>query len=682
MEDALKLWEKVNPDVRAAYSSLVHDERPKRGRVCPRGYTRNDDIDNPIPEIQRLLLEELFEVRYRKSRSLRVSLAKIKPIFDVFEQKLPAAGGYAMIFKRLEKDLGLVATQKKHISARHKMFKEVVAQTGKHPSTKDLKAEYAKIKYAEKKRDLDAARKEQVKAQNAMARQARIAKISGKKLVKDTVKKETIPRKSCDNPAVDAYLKGVTNNVGMEEQMDLYIEAMKEAEGRPVAFLPTPKQYQFLAASEDFVLYGGAAGGGKSYAILFDAVRYAHMKGYRGVIIRRSMPELRELIDISREIYPAMFGKANTKYNSSEKTWRFPSGAILEFGFLDNPADKYQYQGKQYAWVGFDELGLQATPEGFDYLKSRLRTTLPIKPSIRCTANPGSLWVKERFIDPAPPNTTFRDKVGLTYRFIPSLISDNPYMYQNGEGQYVKMLSSMSEVERRQLLEGDWTVSDDSAFPEFKVSTHVIPGDTFIPKHWNRFAGIDYGFNDNAAVVWCAVNPENGQIVVYKEFAQRGLHGFDFAQAIMHEEQEELVNVDHVVDHTIWNVTGQIGPTIGMDMQRAGLRMRRADKNRTAGKGQIHARLANMPHTDIPGIVILDSCPKLIRELQSLKRAEKTASQEIEDIKQTRLNGNHNDLYDAIRYALMSRPRTMTSQDRYLASKTESRWGSINQMFS
>ena len=676
MEEALELWEKINPNVREAYSGLIHNVRPKRGLHVPRGYERRDSEDHPIPAIQRLFIEELYEVRWKKSRSLRVSLDKIALIMKTYEQTLPGPQGYVKIFQRLEKGLGLAATQAEYISARHKMFEEVKAKTGKHPDTKDLKKEYAKLKYDEKARELEALRKTETSTKKAMAKTARKAGISGKKLT-DDIKKECKVKQVTKNPAVDAYLQAVATGACKEELMKLYQAAMVEAEGRPVAFLPTPKQYEFLASNEDFVLYGGAAGGGKSYAILFDAVRYAHMKGYRGVIIRRSMPELRELIDISRELYPSMFSGA--RYNTQEKTWRFPSGAILEFGFLDNPADKYQYQGKQYAWIGFDELGLQATPEGFDYLKSRLRTTLPIKPTIRCTANPGSLWVKERFIDPAPPDTTFRDHVGLTYRFIPSLVSDNPYIYQEGKGQYVKMLSSMSEVERRQLLEGDWTVSDDSAFPEFRLQTHVVSGDTFVPKHWNRFAGIDYGYSDNAAVVWCAVNPENGQIVVYKEFTKSGLHGREFALAIMENEATELVKVDHVVDWQVWAVTGHTGPTIGQSMQRAGLRMRKADKNRVGGKEQIHARLAPM-RNDEPGLVVLDSCPKLIRELTSLKRGDKETT--AEDIKQTRLNGNHNDLYDALRYALMSRPRTMTQQDRYLASKQESRWADVNRMFS
>lgn len=678
MEEALSTWENVCPEVRANYSKLVNDPRQIKGRVCPKGYVRKEgeQVDFPIPEVQELLIGELYDVRWAKIRSLRQSLDKTRVLLAVHEIKIPSADALSKVFKRLEKELGLAISQEQYVSQRQKMFNAVRDATGAHPNTKDLKKAYAKVKYNRDKKELDLLRKQEKRLESGLSATARKAGVSGKKLVEDT-KKEPRVKATTSNPAVDAYLRAARDNLPEELQKDLYSEAMKETEGRPVAFLPTPKQHLFLSANEDFVLYGGAAGGGKSYAILFDAVRYAHMKGYRGVIIRRSMPELRELIDIAREIYPMMFPGA--KYSSQEKTFRFPSGGILEFGFLDNPADKFQYQGKQYAWIGFDELGLQTTPEGFDYLKSRLRTTLPIKPTIRCTANPGSLWVKERFIDPAPPNTTFRDTVGLTYKFIPSLVSDNPYIYQNGEGQYVKMLSSMSEVERRQLLEGDWNVSDDSAFPEFNAKTHVISAEEHIPLYWNRFAGIDPGYVDNAAVVWCAVNPETKQIVVYREFAQSGLYGFDFARAILEAEREELVSIDHVVDWNCWAATGQPGPSVGQSMQRAGLKMRRADKNRRAGKDQIHARLAPLDDGS-PGLVVLDSCPKLIRELQSLKRGDKETT--AEDIKQTRLNGRHNDLYDALRYALMSRPRAQTSRDQFLQNKQETQWTHINSLFS
>jgi len=106
-------------------------------------------------------------------------------------------------------------------------------------------------------------------------------------------------------------------------------------------------QEDFLAAGETDVLYGGAAGGGKSYAMLVDPLRYAHRKAHRALILRRTMPELREIIDKSRELYPKAFPGA--KYREVEKLWNFPSGAKVEFGFLEKDADVYRYQGQAYS---------------------------------------------------------------------------------------------------------------------------------------------------------------------------------------------------------------------------------------------------------------------------------------------------------------------------------------------
>ena len=134
-------------------------------------------------------------------------------------------------------------------------------------------------------------------------------------------------------------------------------------------------QEDFLAAGETDVLYGGAAGGGKSYAMLVDPLRYAHRSAHRGLIIRRSMPELRELIDKSRELYPKAF--PGCKYKEVEKLWNFPSGAKIEFGFLERDADVYRYQGQAYSWIGFDEITHLPTEFSWNYLASRLRTTDP-----------------------------------------------------------------------------------------------------------------------------------------------------------------------------------------------------------------------------------------------------------------------------------------------------------------
>ena len=175
-------------------------------------------------------------------------------------------------------------------------------------------------------------------------------------------------------------------------------------------------QTAFLAADEKDVLYGGAAGGGKSFAMLVDPLRYCHRKAHRALILRRSMPELRELIDKSRELYPQAF--PGCRFREVEKVWNFPSGAKIEFGFLERDADVYRYQGQAYSWIGFDEITHLPTEFGWNYLASRLRTTdSKIKTYLRYTANPGgvgSQWVKKRYVDSNPHNQSFIGKDGLS----------------------------------------------------------------------------------------------------------------------------------------------------------------------------------------------------------------------------------------------------------------------------
>jgi hypothetical protein len=142
------------------------------------------------------------------------------------------------------------------------------------------------------------------------------------------------------------------------------------------------------------------------------------------------MPELRELIDKSRELYPKAF--PGCKFREVEKIWTFPSGAKLEFGFLERDADVYRYQGQAYSWIGFDEITHLSTEFSWNYLASRLRTTDPeITPYMRCTANPGgagATWVKKRYVNPSEPNESFTGHDGLTRRFIPARLEDNPYL--------------------------------------------------------------------------------------------------------------------------------------------------------------------------------------------------------------------------------------------------------------
>mgnify|MGYP002042754935 CR=1 FL=1 len=238
---------------------------------------------------------------------------------------------------------------------------------------------------------------------------------------------------------------------------------------------------------------GGAAGGGKSYAMLVDPLRFAHRAAHRALILRRSMPELRELIDKSRELYPKAF--PGCKYREVEKLWTFPSGAKVEFGFLERDADVYRYQGQAYSWIGFDEITHLPTEFSWNYLASRLRTTdSEITPYMRCTANPGGVgagWVKKRYISPSVPNDSFMGHDGITRKFIPARLNDNPYLAK--DGRYEQMLKSLPPTQRKQLLEGNWEISEGAAFTEFDRGLHVIePFD--VPLHWERVKGLDYGY--------------------------------------------------------------------------------------------------------------------------------------------------------------------------------------------
>ena len=406
-------------------------------------------------------------------------------------------------------------------------------------------------------------------------------------------------------------------------------------------------QTDFLAASETDVLYGGAAGGGKSYAMLVDPLRFAHRAAHRALILRRSMPELRELIDKSRELYPKAF--PGCKYKEVEKLWNFPSGAKIEFGFLERDADVYRYQGQAYSWIGFDEITHQATEFSWNYLASRLRTTDPeIIPYMRCTANPGGVgahWVKKRYIDPSPPYESFKGADGLSRKFIPARLDDNPYLAN--DGRYEQMLKALPPTQRRQLLEGDWEVAEGAAFTEFDRHLHVI--DPFeIPLHWERTKGIDYGYASESACVWGAIDPDDGTLIIYRELYRKGLLGTDLAFMITEMELNDPMSVPGVLDTACWNRTGQTGPTVGETLVKAGHKLRRADKNRVAGKIQIHEYL-KLQQSGRPKIQIFNTCPNLIRELQSIP-LDKSNPEDVD----TKASDH---AYDALRYLIMARPR-------------------------
>tara|TARA_B110000483_G_scaffold243036_1_gene331001 strand:- start:5097 stop:6785 length:1689 start_codon:yes stop_codon:yes gene_type:complete len=483
------------------------------------------------------------------------------------------------------------------------------------------------------------------------------AKQAAKRSVKDKEKKLKAAQNKIDN-----YKKSIsktkktlsklenedaTKLVSADELDDIPTALQAEAIENVIFKANEGPQEDFLAAGETDVLYGGAAGGGKSYAMLIDPLRFAHRSAHRALIIRRSMPELRELIDKSRELYPKAF--PGSKYKEVEKLWIFPSGAKMEFGFLERDADVYRYQGQAYSFIGFDEITHLPTEFAWNYLASRLRTTdSEIETYMRCTANPGGAganWVKKRYIDPAPPNESFRGADGLTRKFIPARLQDNPYLAK--DGRYEQMLNALPPTQRQQLLDGNWDVAEGAAFTEFTPFDHVITPFE-IPIHWERSKGIDYGYASESACVWGAVDPSDGTLIIYRELYRKGLLGTELAGMLTEMEMEDPFSVQGVLDTACWSRTGTTGPTVGETLQRAGHKLRRADKNRIQGKIQIHEYL-KLTQSGRPKIQIFNTCPNLIRELQSIP-LDKTKPEDVD----THASDH---AYDALRYLIMARPR-------------------------
>ena len=433
-----------------------------------------------------------------------------------------------------------------------------------------------------------------------------------------------------------------------DEELSSSPQSLQDEAQDSIIFAPNEgPQTEFLAAGETDVLYGGAAGGGKSYAMLVDPLRYAHRTAHRALILRRSMPELRELIDKSRELYPKAF--PGCKYREVEKMWNFPSGAKIEFGFLERDADVYRYQGQAYSWIGFDEITHLPTEFSWNYLASRLRTTdSEITPYMRCTANPGGVgahWVKKRYIDYSPPNVSFEGADGLTRKFIPARLDDNPYLAE--DGRYEQMLKALPPTQRKQLLEGNWDVNEGAAFTEFSIDTHVI-SPFQIPVHWERVKGIDYGYASESACIWAALDPSDGTLIIYRELYRKGLTGEDLGYRITEMELEDPFSVAGVLDTAAWNRTGTTGPTVGETLVKQGHKLRRADKNRIQGKIQIHEYL-RLQQSGRPRLQIFNNCPNLIRELQSIP-LDKANPEDVDTKAQDHA-------YDALRYLIMSRPR-------------------------
>ena len=481
---------------------------------------------------------------------------------------------------------------------------------------------------------------------------------------------------------VNSALQGKETQIIEKDIIDTVSPNVKEhLKQQNVIFKPnTGPQTEFLASSEREVFYGGARGGGKSYAMLVDPLRYCHKETHRALLLRRTMPELRDLINHSQRLYSKAFPGA--KWREQEKEWRFPSGAKIEFGYAENMTDALRYQGQSYTWIGIDELPQYPSPDIYNFLRSSLRSVDPDIPVfMRATGNPGNIgsqWVREMFVDPSFPNTAFDINIDtpvgkkvITRRFIPAKLQDNPYLMQTDD--YYAMLASLPEVQKKQFLEGDWDAFEDSAFPEFNKSIHVV--DPFeVPKGWQKFRAADWGYSSPACVLWFAIDYDNN-LWIYRELYTKKITADVFARKVLELEKGEYIRYG-VLDASTWAKRGDIGPSIAETMVQQGCRWRPSDrtpKSRISGKLEIHKRLKPSENEKKePGLRIFSSCRNLIRTLPILPLDESNPEDINTDVE------DH--AYDALRYGCMSRPMH-TSYAKRFNSPTRPQFTPVDRIF-
>src|SRR3990167_8226750 len=416
------------------------------------------------------------------------------------------------------------------------------------------------------------------------------------------------------------------------------------SKSHPGAPQPGPQTAAIDAQWVDELFFGGARGGGKSDYLLGDYLADVNNYGvdWRGILFRRTYPELEEIVFRSKAVIPATYPGA--RYAETARTWLFPSGATLRMRHLDNDADADGYQGHQYAHMAFDELTNWPQPTAFKKLIATLRNgnrPIPFK-RIRCSGNPGGSghqWVKARYIDPAPvgyePMTD--PETGMRRMFIPSKVSDNRILLANDPGYIDRLKGVGSAALVKSWLDGDWSVVMGAFFDCWSTERHVV-APFAVPEGWLRFRSFDWGFARPFSVGWWAVSdgsllPDGrqwpaGALMCYRErYGSNGqpneglrLTAEQVAEGIIDRERGDKIAYS-VADPSCFSQDG--GPSLAERMLKCGVIFRAADNARVARNGalggwdQMRARLVG--HDGKPAMVFFSTCRDSIRTIPALQ---------------------------------------------------------------
>ncbi|WP_158437780.1 terminase large subunit domain-containing protein [Naasia lichenicola] len=424
-------------------------------------------------------------------------------------------------------------------------------------------------------------------------------------------------------------------------------------------YTASDRQTAFHTAVADEKLYGGAAGGGKTAAIVAESITLA--LEYPGIpinLFRRTIPELNktirpELMKQTRDYMKAghivYHGQASAEYEG--RSYVFENGSSITLNYLDNASDMFRYQGSEMPVIGVDEL-TQFPFDWIEYLQTRNRTSNAAWPVIfMAGTNPGGIghgWVKKHYIDIGEwgkvqeirlPDGSFTTRV-----FIPASLDDHPD--ERFRTDYNKQLQKISDPQLRKALRyGDWDMFAGQVFTEWSRRTHVV--DPFaIPDHWKRWRSTDYG-NHNS-VGWFAEDPASEHVFMYREFRLDEYKTIDYKASVIKDlEAGEDIRYG-MADPAIWNGSAdhndQQGKSIAELYEAAGVKWQPAVNDRKAGLEVVHKALQPMAD-GIPMLQVFSTCTSMITTLPDLPYDR----HKVDDVD----TGADDHDYDMLRYALM-----------------------------
>ena len=420
-----------------------------------------------------------------------------------------------------------------------------------------------------------------------------------------------------------------------------------------LGYEPEPKQWELHRATEYDVLYGGAAGGGKTKAVVMHALWAAvAYPGIRVAIFRRSFDELAE--SVIPELAGVGFGEVLGFSYDKTRSELERQGSVIRLRYLENIVDASRRQGGQYQLMLFEErtlLGPGIAEIVMERLRASIESGIPVL-GIRATSNPGGAShseVKRRYIDATNYGQRIAtDDQGHTIRFIQAKVGDNPHV----DPGYVKRLMSIPDNARRAaMLDGSWDSFGGQVFSEWSYHKHVVKPFS-LPEGWARYMGVDWGYTAPWCALWGAID-EDGRIWIYRELYEAGVGEHEQARKILAAEESDPAPY-RVGDPSMAAQRGD-AESINTAYLAERVFLEPANNDRLAGWSRLHHYLADAPacphHRShglevCPMLHVFEPCANLIRTLPALPYS----TSKVEDV-DTKAEDH---APDALRYMVMA----------------------------